>query len=263
MIVYQCAQGSPEWFKARAGVFTASNFHYAMNLVNGLPPMQQAFADAFLGGAKGNELVAAEMAGYKMAKTTAEKLMRDERMLRFLDGKPVGELSEVAKDHAFKLAVERISGEPLDEGNIGWVARRGHELEPEARREHEFRTGLLVEEMGFIATDDRLFGASVDGHVSPDTGTEYKCFLDPQKLRAIHIDDDPGDVTYQTNGGLFVTGWKKWAIGVYCPALKPVSRELWLKEYPRDDDLIESMMEPLMNFIEVVNEYEFKLRKTA
>lgn len=261
MIIYHCQQGSQEWFKARAGVFTASNFHLAMNLVNGLPPMQQAFADAFLGAAKGNELVAAEMAGYKTAKATAEKLMQDDRMQKYLSGQPVGELSDIAKDHAFKLAIERISGESLEEGNLGWAARRGHELEPEARREHEHKTGVFVEEMGFIATDDRLFGASVDGHISPDAGAEYKCFLDPKKLRSIHLDDDPGDVAHQANGGMFVTGWKSWSIGVYCPALQPVSRQLWLKDFPRDDDLIDSMSEPLLAFIEVVNEYEFKLRK--
>ena len=43
-------------------------------------------------------------------------------------GKNAGGFKEDAKDYAFRLAIERISGKPLDEGFETWQMKRGHEL---------------------------------------------------------------------------------------------------------------------------------------
>ena len=65
---------------------------------------------------------------------------------------------------------------------------------------------------------------------------------------------------HQTNGGMFVTGWREWHTGVYCPALKSVGRQLWVHVDKRDEVLIEAMTEPLLGFVDLVNQYEHKLR---
>ena len=52
---------------------------------------------------------------------------------RLKSGANKGEFTEEAKNYAFRLAVERISGTPLDEGFQTWQMKRGHELEPEAQ----------------------------------------------------------------------------------------------------------------------------------
>ncbi|WGK60551.1 YqaJ viral recombinase family protein [Halopseudomonas sp. SMJS2] len=174
-----------------------------------------------------------------------------------------GEPTKAARDYAFRLAVERISGEPLDGGFETWQMRRGHELEPDARMAHEIRTGLIVQQVGLVKTDDLAFGASADGFIGEDGVSEYKCFLAPEKLRAFHIDQDADGIKDQVQGVLWITG-RKWAhIGMYCPALKPVGRELWLGEYERDEEYIEELEQDLWKFKLLVDEYEARLRDKA
>lgn len=174
-----------------------------------------------------------------------------------------GEPTKAAQDYAFRLAVERISGEPLDGGFETWQMRRGHELEPDARMAHEIRTGLIVQQVGIVKTDDGVFGASADGFIDDDGVSEYKCFLAPEKLRAFHIDHDADSIKDQVQGVLWITG-RKWAhIGMYCPALKSVGRELWLGEYERDENYIEELERDLWEFKKLVDEYEARLRDKA
>src|SRR5690606_6785212 len=72
-----------------------------------------------------------------------------------------GDYSQKARDYGFKLAVERISGELLDDPQFDpWQAKRGRELEPEARLAYEETMAVLVEQTGLALTEDRLFGAS-------------------------------------------------------------------------------------------------------
>ena len=178
-------------------------------------------------------------------------------------GKSKGEPTSAALDYAFLLAIERISREPLKEGYETWEMRRGHELEPDARMAHEIRTGLVVKQVGLVKTDDLAFGASADGFIGDDGVSEYKCFLAPSKLRAFHIDHDAGSIKDQVQGVLWITG-RKWAhIGMYCPALKSVGRELWLGEYERDDEYIEELEADLWKFKLLVDEYEARLRDKA
>lgn len=174
-----------------------------------------------------------------------------------------GQPTAAALDYAFKLAVERIGGEPLDGGFETWQMRRGHELEPEARMEHEMQTGLIVERAGFVTTDDGAFGASADGLIGDDGGAEYKCFLAPEKLRAFHIDSDASGIFDQVQGCMWITGRKWWHIGMYCPALAPAGRQLWLGKFERDDNYIEELEQDLWQFKLLVDEYEAKLRSKA
>ena len=186
-----------------------------------------------------------------------------EARAKLKSGPNKGEPTKAAQDYAFRLAVERISGEPLDNGFETWQMRRGHELEPEARMAHEIRTGLIVQQVGLVKTDDGAFGASADGFIDDDGVSEYKCFLAPEKLRAFHIDQDADGIKDQVQGVLWITG-RKWAhIGMYCPVLKPVGRELWLGEYDRDDNYIEELEADLWQFKKLVDEYESKLRAKA
>lgn len=254
MIIVNCAQGSPEWLQGRAGVITASMFSTARAKVNGLNAQQKKYVDAILSGR--SEAKAIELAGYKAGP-------KAEVVQRALDGESVGEQSNAALTYAFELAVERIGGAPLDGGFETWQMRRGHDLEPEARMEHEIRTGLIVQQVGLVKTDDGVFGASADGFIGEDGGSEYKCFLAPDKLRSFHIDNDASDVIDQVQGCMWITGRKWWHIGMYCPLLRPVGRQLWLQEFKRDDDYIEKLEEDLWQFKLLVDDYEQRLRSKA
>ncbi|SFB19934.1 lambda exonuclease family protein [Azotobacter beijerinckii] len=192
---------------------------------------------------------------------TASMFEKARAMLK--SGPRKGQPTEAALDYAFKLAIERISGQPLDEGFETWQMKRGHELEPQARMEHEMQTGLIVQRAGFVMTDDGAFGASADGLIGEDGGCEYKCFVAPEKLRAFHIDNDASGIFDQVQGCMWITGRKYWHIGMYCPALEPIGRQLWWREFKRDEAYIEQLEEDLWRFKLLVDEYEAKLREKA
>lgn len=182
---------------------------------------------------------------------------------RLKSGPNKGDFSAAAKDYAFRTAIERISGEPLDEGFETFAMRRGHELEPSARAEHEMQTGLVVQRAGFVLSEDGRYGCSADGLISDDGGAEYKCFIDPAKLRSFHIDNDASDVFEQAQGCMWLTGRKWWHIGLYCPALASVGKQLWWRKFERDEEFIDAMRADLERFRELVDEYEGALRRDA
>lgn len=250
MKLINCEQGSPEWHAARAGVITASMFRVARSKVNGLTEQQAIYVNARRKGKHESE--AREIAGYKAAPTS-------KTVERALAGMPVGEFSDTAKNYAFRLAVERISGAPLDEGFETWQMRRGHELEPEARSEHEEHTGVLVARAGFVTTDDGVFGGSADGLIGDDGGSEYKCLVSPEGMRSVLLNNDISEFVDQVQGCMWVTGRKWWHFCMYCPALRPANRHLYWRHVERDDAYIRELVTDLMEFRGMVDEFELAL----
>lgn len=251
MILYNHPQGSAEWLASRAGVATASMFSTARKKVNGLSAQQSSYVEALRRGM--TEAEAMLKAGYK-AKPKADVVDRA------LLGEAVGEFSNVAKDYAFRLAVERISGTPLDEGFSTWAMKRGQELEPAARAEVEVSLNVFVDEAGFVCTDDLKFGASADGFIEQDGGLEIKCLVDPSRIRDVILNQDISDFMDQIQGGMWITGRKWWQFALYCPALEKVGLHLWTKRIDRDDNYINAMELDLIEFERLVSEYEASLR---
>jgi len=211
MNVIECQQGTPEWFNARAGVITASNFA--------------------------------------------------EIRRRLKSGPNKGDYTSAARDYAFRVAIERISGRPLEEDYTPWQAKRGMELESDARSLHAFTVGLDVEPTGLVRTDDDVFGASADGLIGDDGGAEYKCLLDVAKIRNIIFASDVSDYMDQIQGGMWITGRLWWHFCLYVPQLKDCKRDLTIHEVKRDDDYIEAMERDLVEFSSVVDRYEAMLRE--
>lgn len=212
--------------------------------------MQQAFVDAYRAGEEAEN--AAAVAGYKNPAGQAAKLMDDTKIHEAIEGIKHGDWGDGAKSYAFRTAIERISGVPLDEGFQTFAMQRGNELEPEARREHEKQAGILVSQTGIVLTDDELFGASADGLIDDDGGSEYKCFLDPGKLRTVIIEKDLKQFHDQIQGCLWITGRKWWHFGMYVPALKAANKQLTLIKVERDDEYIEELEKDLVLFNDYV-----------
>ena len=175
-------------------------------------------------------------------------------------GPSKGNYNDKAKSLAFHLAIERIAKAPVEgEDWVGWQAERGVQLEPQARMQHELRHDVLVEEVGFVTTDDGKFGASADGFIGEDEGAEYKCFLAPDKLRAILLSGDVSDVIDQCDGGMWITHRKAWNFGLYCPALAPIKLDFVLHRIERNDDRIFELERDLVAFDKLVEEYRAAL----
>jgi hypothetical protein len=221
MKVHYCDQGSPEWHQARAGVITASMFRVARSRVGGLNEQQQAYVDAIRAG--NSEAAARTLAGYKTAP-------RAEAIEKSLAGLPVGDWSDPAKNYAFRLAVERISGEP-DGRQVRNLrdaprARTGARGPPGARGPAR----VIVERCGFITTDDGKFGCSTDGLINPSAISEYKCLLAPDGLRRMLIAGDLSDFTDQTHGGLWITGRRRIPLRPLLPGPAPIGRHFTLHD---------------------------------
>jgi hypothetical protein len=179
---------------------------------------------------------------------------------RLKSGPNKGDYSKAAHDYAFKLAVERISGELLDDPQFDpWQARRGRELEPEARLLYEERRGVLVEQAGLALTEDRKFGASVDGLVGDDGAVEIKCFLAPAKLAPILLCGDIGDCADQVQTGMWITGRKWMDFVLYAPALSCINRHLTIIRIDRNDNHIAQLETDLLEFDKLVEQYKENL----
>lgn len=252
MRVIECEQGSEAWHQARAGVITASMFRVARERVGGLTEQQQKYVNSIRAGESPE--VAAAVAEYKT------KPRPTETMQRAIAGLPIGDFSDAAKNYAFRVAVERIAGRPLDEGFETWAMKRGHELEPAARAAHEMASGEVVFRAGFVVTDCGWFGASADGLIGEDEGSEYKCLVSPETLRDVLLDNDISKYTDQIQGCMWITGRKRWHYAMYCPALEVVGKELYWRVVERDEDYIERMEADLVEFMRLVQRYEFTLR---
>lgn len=256
MITVTCQQGSPEWHRARAGVITASMFAECRKRVGGLTEQQSIYVDAVKSGAPTDEACA--LAGYRRTPTS-------DSIKRVLAGEKIGEMTEAAKSYAFRLAIERISGRPLDEADAfdTYAMRRGRELEPEAREAHEFARSVQVDPCGFVMTDDGRFGASADGLIGEHGGSEYKCLIDPKRIRDVILSRDISEFQDQVQGCMWLTGRRWWHFCLYVPALACIGRALTVFEVARDDDYIEAMETDLIAFDALVREYEMNLRDTA
>lgn len=249
--VIECEQGTPEWHLARAGVLTASMFVVVRGKVGCLTEQQQKYVDAIRSGA--DKKSAMLDAGYSSAPRSAS-------VEKAINGEPVGDYSDAAKNYAFRVAVERISGEVLDDGFETWQMRRGRELEPVCRKRHEEDIDMLVDLAGFVRTVDLKFGCSADSLMDEDGGAEYKCFLAPDKLRSIILDDDWGDIMDQVQGSMWITGRKYWDMCLYCPALASVGKDFVRKRVERDNDYIEALEADMVAFERYVTSIEDRLR---
>ena len=246
MQIVDCEQGTEEWHLARAGVITASNFQMIRKKVGMLTEQQQKYVDLLMAG--NPESVAMEQAGYKNKPST-------QKIQDALRGKPIGDFSDAAKNYAFRCAVERISGEPLSVQFQTPAMLRGVEMEEEARLEHEKAIDTIVDLAGFVKSDDGLFGASADSLIGEDGGAEYKCLVDPDRIRTVLLEDDVDEFLPQIQGCMWITGRKWWHYVLYCPALKSVNKHLYVHKVERDDVYIAQMERDLLEFEALVRDY--------
>lgn len=173
-----------------------------------------------------------------------------------------GDPSAAAIKYAWLIAVETIAREPLDDTFVTYAMNRGRELEPQARSVYEARTGAWVEEVSLILTDDERFGYSADGFRDDDGLVEIKCPMACDKLGEVWSNPDETHLEYldQINGGLWITGRKYCDLVVYCPWLKPVGKDLFVKRIYRNDDVINELEADLVRFMRMVDGFLAILR---
>lgn len=167
--------------------------------------------------------------------------------------------------YAWTIAMETIARVPLDDTYVTYAMQRGRELEPQARRVYEVRTGAVVEEVSLILTDDERFGYSADGFRDDDGLVEIKCPMSCEKLGAVWSNPESAHMEYldQINGGMWITGRQYCDLIVYCPWLAPVGKDLFVKRIYRDEAAIQALEDDLVKFMRMVDGFLAILRAPA
>lgn len=251
MQIFTCEQGSDEWFQCRAGVISASMFSTIRAKVGMPNEQQQIYINCMLAGH--SEKTAVATAEYKSPP-------KADCIKKALAGEKVGDWSDAAKNYAFRLACERIAGSQVGSSHETAAMRRGRELEEICRKRHEEDIKEIVDLAGFIKTDDGIFGSSADSLIGEDGGAEYKAFYDPEKVRPILADNDWGDIMDQSQGGMWIAEREWWDLCLYFPALASIGRDFTRIRVQRDNTYIDALKSDLLEFEQLVTEWEMKLR---
>ena len=177
---------------------------------------------------------------------------------RLKNGAPAKACLSYAMDVARELA-----GGSAPSKYANAAMRFGSEQEEFARIAYEARTGRLVEEAGFIASDDRRFGVSVDGFVDGDGIVEIKTMVSSETLFTAVAGGDISAYVDQCNGAMWLLG-RKWVdLVLWTPDLAGIGRELTIHTITRDDDKINELEADLLAFMKLVDQYAAMLTMNA
>jgi len=166
-------------------------------------------------------------------------LQGSEEWFRMRKGRPTASrFSDIITPKTGKLSAKSVGymqeliGEcfcPTYEGFFGNDAtEHGNEFEPIARSDFEERTGLSVEQVGFVSRDDGIIGCSPDGLIKGasgewEEGIEIKCPYAPKTQVAYLLDGELPDAHKpQVHGALAITGLPRWHFYSYHPNLAPL-----------------------------------------
>lgn len=131
-----------------------------------------------------------------------------------------GKESSRATAYIETLTEERKNGTMQTGGVYSSDMRRGHEMEPVARGHFQKVSGLEVEQVGMVYTDDMKFLCSPDGLiVGKKEGLEIKCPREKTHLRYMEDDKLPAKYFPQVQSSMWCCGYKFWWFLSFYPGL--------------------------------------------
>lgn len=174
-------------------------------------------------------------------------------------GKPL----KAREDYLMKLVTERITGQQ-ESGLNSFSLQWGKDAEPFARAAFEAETGLIVSESAFIKHPTiEWVGCSPDGLIGKDEGYESKCPKDSRVHLMTLRDGMPGEHRAQVQGGMWVTGRKRWHFVSFDPRM-PANLRLYHEVVPRDEDFIQKLEAEVIKFLaEVEAQVQLFIQKAA
>jgi len=137
-----------------------------------------------------------------------------------------------------KIMEERFTGEACEskkfQGNS--FTDRGHLFEPIAINDFETKYFYDVVEIGFIESDDHLYGCSPDGMINDNGMIQIKCPIFATQLEYLEKQTVPTNYYKQMQFELFVSEREYNIFYSYHPKLKEVYIKL-----ERDEEMIEKI----------------------
>lgn len=148
-----------------------------------------------------------------------------------------GRESEARRKYRTELVAERIAGYAV-ERYVTPAMTRGIELEEDARKAYEARTGILLGPARLFAHPTIAFlMATPDATKPPDELVEFKVPLVHTYVTWLEAGVIPIDHIPQLACQLLVTGRRAVTFCAYCPEM-PEARRLFIREYePSAEDL--------------------------
>lgn len=150
--------------------------------------------------------------------------------------------SKTRQTYLYKLAGERITGDPM-EGFTNHHMERGHEMEPQAREMYAFLNDVAPEQVGFITNGPK--GCSPDSLIGADGMLEIKTKL-PHLMLAVHEGGGfPSEHRAQCQGQLWVAEREWIDLICYWPKMPP-----YIVRATRDEEFIKQLSDAVDQFNE-------------
>jgi exodeoxyribonuclease (lambda-induced) len=167
-----------------------------------------------------------------------------------------GHMSKPCIQYGMDLARERLGGQAPDIYQTE-AMRLGSKMEAVARQKYELLKGVLVDEVGFAFTEDRLFGASVDGLIDTKGGWECKTMVSSDTLFKTLVHGDITEYVDQCLGAMWLLHLDWMDLTLYCADLDLMK----VIRIERNEAEIEALVKDLMEHESLTASFEAELRK--
>lgn len=157
------------------------------------------------------------------------------------------------RDYMFKLAGEKLTGEPMDSYSNGDM-ERGKLWEAEARERYAFEREVEPKQIGFMRRGD--MGCSPDSLIDADGGLEIKTKAAHLQIETLLRPDIPPEHRAQLQGFLLVSGRDWIDFGSYCRKLP-----LAIRRATPDRDYIANMSGEIDRFNDELAELVRKVER--
>ena len=166
------------------------------------------------------------------------------------------------RDYRVELVAERLTGTPTESGFVSQDMERGIALEADARDAYVSDTGQLLDQSGFVSSDDVMAGCSLDGHTADLLLlVEIKC---PRPANHLDVIDGgiPKKYIPQLTHNLWVTGADEIDFVSYCPVFPPKLR-LSVHRFTRLDADLVGYEQKALQFLTEVDEMFSTLKERS
>lgn len=160
---------------------------------------------------------------------------------------PLGKIREGdgVQTYLTQKLVERWTGAPLPQLQGIFAMDQGEILEERAKPAFTIHTGLEIQTVGFIESDDKRAGCSPDALVGSECGVEIKSPGRPIHVKYLLEGKLPKAYVAQVQGSMFVTGFTSWHFFSYSRQFPPLHLVI-----ERDERFQAALKEAIDVFIE-------------
>ena len=145
------------------------------------------------------------------------------------------------------------------ENYINADMQRGIDLEPEAKIEFQFYTGLDIKEVGYVEFNEYIL-VSPDGLIGNDGLIEIKCPNDSIYFKLLLSNNIKPEYIAQMQMQMYVTERQYCYFVSYNPNFE---KSLYIKKINRDEEMIDKLKKGLERGTELIKEIKENFRKVG